>query len=90
MDIARPSRLIHARGSSEAVRHPPRRSQLVAVEASVRRAVAAFEQIRDQVGEIGFIGLWWDQPPPEGPAAAPEEAFRSDPDAFRRLRIRNS
>ena len=28
----------------------------------------AFEQIRDQVGEIGFIGLWWDQPPPEGPA----------------------
>jgi hypothetical protein len=50
----------------------------------------AFQQIRDQVGEIGFIGLWWDQPPPEGPAAGPEEAFRSDPDAFRRLRIRIS
>ena len=27
----------------------------------------AFEQIRDQVGEIGFIGLWWDAPPAEGP-----------------------
>lgn len=50
----------------------------------------ALEQIRDQVGEIGFIGLWWDQPPPEGPAAGPEEAFRSDPDAFRRLRIQTS
>ena len=47
----------------------------------------AFEQIRDQVGEIGFIGLWWDRPPPEGPAAGPEEAFQSDPEAFRRLRI---
>jgi hypothetical protein len=47
----------------------------------------AFEQIRDQVGEIGFIGLWWDQPPPEGPAAGPEAAFQSDPEAFKRLRI---
>ena len=47
----------------------------------------AFEQIRDQVGEIGFIGLWWDEPPAEGPAAGPELAFESDPEAFRRLRI---
>jgi hypothetical protein len=47
----------------------------------------AFEQIRDQVGEIAFIGLWWDQPPAEGPAAGPEEAFRSDPEALRRLQI---
>ena len=31
----------------------------------------AFEQIRDQVGEIGFVGLWWDQPPAEGPEAGP-------------------
>ena len=46
----------------------------------------AFEQIRDQVGEIGFVGLWWEQPPPEADAG-PEEAFRSDPEAFRRLRI---
>jgi hypothetical protein len=47
----------------------------------------ALEQIRDQVGEIGFMGLWWDHPPPEGPSAGPEEAFRSDPDELRRLRI---
>jgi hypothetical protein len=47
----------------------------------------AFAQIRDQVGEIGFIGLWWDQPPPEGPAAGPQEAFQSDPEALRQLRI---
>ena len=47
----------------------------------------AIEQIRDQVGDIGFVGLWWDQPPPEGPAAGPEEAFQSDPDVLRRLRI---
>ena len=31
----------------------------------------AFEQIRDQVGEIGFVGLWWDRPPVEGPEAGP-------------------
>jgi hypothetical protein len=48
----------------------------------------AFAQIRDQVGEIGFVGLWWDQPPAEGPEAGPEAAFQSDPEAFRRLRIR--
>ena len=48
----------------------------------------AFEKIRDQVGEIGFIGLWWDAPPPEGPAAGPEEAFHSDPEALRRLRVK--
>lgn len=47
----------------------------------------AFEQIRDQVGEIGFVGLWWDGPPAEGPEAGPPEAFQSDPEAFRRLRI---
>jgi hypothetical protein len=47
----------------------------------------AIEQIRDQVGDIGFVGLWWDRPPPEGPAAGPEAAFRSEPDALRRLRI---
>jgi hypothetical protein len=48
----------------------------------------AFEKIRGEVGEIGFIGLWWDAPPPEGPAAGPEEAFQSDPEALRRLRIK--
>jgi len=48
----------------------------------------AFGQIRDAVGEIGFIGLWWDKPPAEGSEAGPAAAFQSDPEAFRRLRIR--
>jgi hypothetical protein len=52
------------------------------------RLLPAFEQMRDEVGEIAFAGLWWDAPPPEGPAAGPEEAFQSDPEAFRRLKIR--
>ena len=39
------------------------------------------------MGEIGFIGLWWDKPPVEGRDAGPEAAFESDPDTFRRLRI---
>jgi hypothetical protein len=47
----------------------------------------AIAQIRDQVGGIGFVGLWWDRPPPEGPAAGPEQAFQSDPELLRRLRI---
>jgi hypothetical protein len=47
----------------------------------------AIEQIRDQVGRIAFVGLWWDQPPAEGPAAGPEEAFQSNPDLMRRLDI---
>jgi len=50
----------------------------------------AFEKIRDQVGEIGFIGLWWDRPPPEGPEAGPQLAFQSDPERFQRLRIKTS
>jgi len=50
----------------------------------------AFERIRDQVGEIGFVGLWWDTPPSEGGEAGPKAAFQADPEAFRRLRIRTS
>jgi hypothetical protein len=53
-----------------------------------RELLPALEQIRDEVGEIGFIGLWWDKPPAEGRDAGPEAAFESDPAAFRRLRIR--
>ena len=47
----------------------------------------AIGQVREQIGRIGFVGLWWDAPPPEGPAAGPEEAFQSDPEELRRLRI---
>lgn len=50
----------------------------------------AIEQIRGEIGEIGFIGLWWDEPPVEGPEAGPAEAFRSDPEWLRRLEIQTS
>lgn len=52
-----------------------------------RELLPAFARIRDRVGRIGFLGLWWDWPPAEGPAAGPANAFLSDPYAFRRLRI---
>ena len=48
----------------------------------------AFAEIRDQIGEIGFIGLWWDgavECPPQF-----EPAFRAETEAFRRLRIRTA
>ncbi|MGD9669035.1 MAG: glycosyltransferase [Hyphomicrobiaceae bacterium] len=48
----------------------------------------AFHRIRDRVGEIGFLGLWWNHPPEEGPAAGPSDAFLSDQYAFKRLRIK--
>ena len=50
----------------------------------------AFAEIRGEIGEIGFIGLWWDGPPAEGADAGPRPAFGSDPDEFRRLRIRTT
>ena len=52
-----------------------------------REVLPAFEQVRDKLGEIGFVGLWWDKPPAEGPEAGPEAAFQSDADRFRRLNI---
>ncbi len=50
----------------------------------------AFGKIRDQVGEIGFLGLWWNAPPAEGIDAGSPEAFLSDPYAFQRLRIEHA
>lgn len=51
------------------------------------RLLPAIERIRAQLGRIGFVGLWWDEPPAEGPEAGPLEAFQSDPVALRRLGI---
>ena len=47
----------------------------------------AFEQIRDQVGEIGFIGLWWDAASARGTGRGTGRGIPVGPDAFRRLRI---
>lgn len=52
--------------------------------------IPAFEQIRDQVGEIGFLGLWWDQSPEWAQAEGLELALRTETEAFRRLCIRTS
>jgi hypothetical protein len=50
----------------------------------------AFEQIRHQVGEIGFLGLWWDEAPEWACAEGLEPAFRVETERFRRLRIRTA
>jgi hypothetical protein len=52
-----------------------------------KELLPAFDKIRDQVGEIGFLDLWWNEPPAEGPAAGPSPAFL-DPYAFKRLWIK--
>jgi len=48
----------------------------------------ALEPVRERIGEIGFIGLWWDKPPVEGPEAGPWQAFASDPAVVDRMRIK--
>jgi hypothetical protein len=48
----------------------------------------AFEQIRTHVGEIGFVGLWWDSQPQWALADIIEPALRVETEAFRRLNIR--
>lgn len=50
----------------------------------------AFEEIRDEVGEIGFLGLWWDAVPEWAEKEGLEPAFRLEAEAFRRLRIRTA
>lgn len=44
-------------------------------------------RVRSKIGRIGFVGLWWDAPPPEGPSAGSAEAFWSDAYALQRLAI---
>ena len=51
------------------------------VESELLPALRAASATRS--GEIGFIGLWWDAPPPEGPAAGPPKRSVSDPYALR-------
>lgn len=52
-----------------------------------KELLPAFHSVRDRIGDIGFLGLWWDAPPDEGPAAGPSDAFLADPYALTRLRI---
>jgi hypothetical protein len=50
----------------------------------------AFQSIRDQVGDIGFIGSWWDAAPAWFRTVELQTAFVTDPEWFARLGIRIS
>jgi len=52
------------------------------------RLLPAIERIRERIGEICFVGMWWDAPPPWAAAIGQEKAFTADPHRFRELRIR--
>src|SRR5215831_14868712 len=47
----------------------------------------AIERIRPEIGEICFVGLWWDAVPPWASKLGLDSAFCVDADRFRRLRI---
>jgi len=47
----------------------------------------AIEKIRDRLGEISFIGMWWDSPPPWAEAINLGAAFHVDSDRLKRLKI---
>jgi hypothetical protein len=47
----------------------------------------AIERIRTHVGDIGFVGLWWDAAPAGAKELNLEEAFCVDPCRFQRLCI---
>jgi hypothetical protein len=47
----------------------------------------AVEQIRGQLDGVCFVGLWWDAPPSWAEALGLREAFRTDPERLRALRI---
>jgi hypothetical protein len=52
-----------------------------------RELLPAIERIRPQLGEIGFIGSWWDTVPAGAAELGVESAFGTDPQWLRRLRI---
>ena len=54
------------------------------------KLLPAIAPIRERIGEIGFIGLWWDAPPAEGADAGPEAAFETDPALLQKLRVRTA
>jgi len=48
----------------------------------------AFEEIRSEVGEIAFLGMWWDQTPDWAKAMDLGPALQLDTERFKRLGIR--
>jgi hypothetical protein len=47
----------------------------------------ALEQARPRLGEVCFLGSWWEAPPAGAAELGLEAAFEADPEQFRRLRI---
>jgi hypothetical protein len=47
----------------------------------------ALAKVRGRIGEIRFVGLWWDGVPPWASALGLSEAFRVDPPLLQRLGI---
>lgn len=47
----------------------------------------ALDQIREEIGDIGFIGMWWDAVPEWADKLGLEPAFRVETESFRRLGI---
>jgi Glycosyl transferases group 1 len=52
-----------------------------------RELLPAIERVRGQLGQIGFIGSWWDNIPAGAAELGVESAFGTNPDWLRRLRI---
>ncbi len=52
------------------------------------RLLPAIERARDGLGEICFVGMWWDAPPSWAAAIGQEAAFGLDAGRLRELRIR--
>lgn len=74
---------------------PPKRFDIVHVghnwwrwQDVNNRLLPAFERVRPLVGDICFVGLWWDAVPSWAKEADFEAAFRLDNELFDRLGIR--
>ena len=52
------------------------------------RLLPAIERVRGQLGEVWFVGLWWDAPPDWAAQIGQHDAFRVDPLRLRQLGIR--
>ena len=52
-----------------------------------RELLPAIERVRPQLGEIGFVGSWWDMIPAGAAELGLELAFGTDPQWLQRLRI---
>lgn len=47
----------------------------------------AIERLRPRLEGVGFVGLWWDTSPPWANSLGLQEAFQTDPERLRALRV---